>query len=95
MKRFFARPTDAPDTHDAIHLFVDDAVELEKLLPDAQGYQGERTRFYVLFRHEDRMNDSRDAITNVLVTHGYRRTTLISMGDSDWAGCGFVRSVKT
>lgn len=82
MARFFARSKDAPDKHDAIHLFVDDAVELEKLLPDAQSFQGERTRFYVLFRHKDRLNDSREAITTALVNHGYRRTTVISMGDS-------------
>ncbi|MBL8920424.1 MAG: hypothetical protein JNJ54_16290 [Myxococcaceae bacterium] len=94
MARFFARPKDAPDEHDAIHLFVDDAVELEKLLPLAQSYQGAKTRFYVVFRHKDRVSDSREAITNAVISHGYRRTSTFSMGDSDWAACGFWPSPK-
>lgn len=94
MARFFARPADAPDEHDAIHLFVDDAVEFEKLLPLAQSYRGARTRFYVVFRHKDRLSESREAITNAVVSHGYRRTSTISMGNSDWSACGFWPSPK-
>lgn len=94
MARFFARPEDAPDQYDAIHLFVDDAGEFEKLLPLAESYRGSRTRFYVVFRHKDRVSDSRDAITNAVVSHGYRRTSTISMGDSDWAACGFWPAPK-
>lgn len=92
MPRFFRRPEDAPDGYDAIHLFVDDAVDFEELLPLAQSYQGAKTRFYVVFRHHDRVSDSREEITKAVVGHGYRRTSTFSMGDSDWAACGFWRN---
>jgi len=89
MNRLLPRAKDSKDVVDTIHLFVADTEELERLLPTALSYRGQRTNLIVLFRCINGRTDvARDLIEKTMDGHGFRPVAGIGMS-GDYGASAF------